>query len=134
MRWILPVLVLSAGACAPYRPYPQYDPPLTRVEGERLAAAGISEPVVIELVEKRGALKLSADDIVAIKQAGASDAVIQKMITHERQEPVRVRYVDYYDTHYCPIYHYHSFYCYPSFGVSYSRWHRRSGWGIHFGW
>lgn len=139
---MLGLLLVLAGAGGCVHRYPvvrHQDPPLTRDEAGRLAAAGVAEPVLIELVEKRGALKLSADDIVEIKKAGASDGVIQKMITLERREPERVRYVE-YDTDY---YYYHRPY-YPWWGPSYYYHHsggshhhhggHRSGFGMHFGW
>jgi len=110
-------------------------PPVTRDEMERLSAAGISEPVLIELVEKRGARPLSADDLVALKKAGTSDAVAQKMIAAETRAPEVVVLEEppyyYYHPFYDPWYHHSSWHCHPSigFGFGYHRHRHRSGVG-----
>jgi hypothetical protein len=108
------------------------DPPVTRDEAERLAAAGVSEPALIELIEQRGARPLSADDIVAIKKAGASDAVIAKMQNTIREEP-RVVYVE-QPAYYYPSSYYYGPYWYPRWGFSYSYWGRRHVSGVRVGW
>jgi hypothetical protein len=116
MRISALLLALSAGGCVVHEHAPAQapaGPPLTRVEAERLAAAGISEPVLVELIEKRGARPLTADDLVALKAAGASDPVIQKMIAAETKEPERV--VVYDPGYYHPGY----FYWGPSWGFSF---------------
>jgi hypothetical protein len=104
-------------------------PPVTRDEAERMAAAGVSEATMLELVGQRGARALSADDIVAIKKAGASDAVIAKMQTTVRKEP-EVVYVEepvvYRSYYYGP-------YWYPTWGFGYTYWGRRGGVAIR-GW
>ena len=109
---------------------PPMPPPVTRDETERMAAAGVSEATMLELVEQRGAKPLSADDIVAIKKAGASDAVIAKMQANVRQEP-EVVYVE------APVVYrsyYYGPYGYPYWGFGYSYWGRRSGVGVRVGW
>ena len=127
MRYMMLALgVALLGGCF----YERYDrhvmgppgpPPVTRDEMERMAAAGVSDPVMLEVVEQRGARPLTADDIVAIKKAGASDAVIAKMQATVRKEP-EVVYVEqpvvYRSYYYGP-------YWYPSFGFSYTYWGRR---------
>ena len=109
---------------------PPLPPPVTRDEMERMAAAGVSEPTMLELVERRGARPLSADDIVAIKKAGAPDTVIAKMQATVRKEP-EVVYVEqpivYRSYTYGP-------YWYPSWGFGYSYWGRRSYSGVRVGW
>jgi hypothetical protein len=52
-----------------------------------MVSVGVSEPVMMELVEKRGAMPLTADDLVALKKAGASDVLIQHMIASEKKAP-----------------------------------------------
>ncbi len=112
-------------------------PPLTRSEAERLAAAGVSEPVMVELIEKRGARPLTADDLVALKKAGASDTVVQKMIAAETKAPdvVVVQDPAYYSYPYHPYYYpYYPYYWGPAWGFSfgysyhhsYSHHHHRS--------
>ncbi len=89
------LLLIPAGCYYSGRPAQPLSsgPPIARDEVERLSAAGVSEPILVELVEKRGARKLTADDIVALKKAGTSDAVVQKMIALESRQPDMV-YVD----------------------------------------
>lgn len=105
-------------------------PPLARVEVERMAAAGVSDQVLLDVITERGAKPLAADDIVALKQAGASDDVISKMQNTVRAEPQVVRVeqpVIYRSYAYGP-------YWYPSWGFSYSSWGHHSGWGVRVGW
>ncbi|HVE39001.1 MAG TPA: hypothetical protein VNM14_03880 [Planctomycetota bacterium] len=115
--------------------YPSYavrrvapvDPPVTREEAERLASAGVSEPVVTELIEKRGAATLTPDDLVALKKAGVSDSLVQKMIASERKETAQVVVDDYY---YAPGYYGYPYYpYYPSYGAYWG-----VGWGWGWGW
>ncbi len=109
---------------------PPIPPPVTRDEMERLSAAGVSEATMLELVDQRGARPLSADDIVAIKKAGGSDAVIAKMQATVRKEP-EIVYVEqpviYRSYYYGP-------YWYPSWGFGYSYWGRRNFSGVRVGW
>lgn len=122
------VLVLVAAGCVS-RPGPDAEPPfagppLARDEMERLATAGISEAVQVELVERRGALPLKADDLVALKKAGVPEAVIQRMMALERKEPeVRaVEEVRYYDRHYCDPWPWYGYW-----GVGVYHTHPRAG-------
>ncbi len=139
-KWIVVVALLTAG-CVYHRPRVWGNapdgPPLGRSELERLAAAGVSGAVIAELLDRRGATKLTADDVVAIKKAGASDETIQKAITSERPEPAVARAEE-------PVYYYHCCYpyywwyphwiWYPSIGFSYYRWSRRGRVAFGFGW
>lgn len=102
------------------------EPPLSREEVERLAGAGVSETVISEMVEKRGAAPLSADDLVALKKAGVPDPVVQKMIASERKEIARTE--DYY-VHPSSYYYYHD---YPYYYPYYSSYSYGFGWG--WGW
>jgi hypothetical protein len=120
MKYAAMVLALGLGGCIVHERAPAEappGPPVTRDEAERLSAAGVSEPVLVELIEKRGARPLTADDLVALKAAGASDTVVQKMIAAESREPdvVVVREPAYY-------------YYYP---YGYSYW--GPAWGLSFG-
>ncbi len=78
------ILTLALAGCI-YHPHrtratgPE-GPALTKTDLERLASAGISDPVVTELLDRRGTVKLSADDVVARKKAGASDDAVQKAL------------------------------------------------------
>jgi hypothetical protein len=108
-------------------------PPVARDEIERLAAAGISEPVIVELLEKRGARPFSADDLVALKTAGVTDGVVQKALSVEVKQPETivveqpVSYSHYHSGWYDPWYYHRP---YLGFGFGYSRWHRSSGLGV----
>jgi hypothetical protein len=125
---VAPWILLVAAGCVhepperPPMPMPP-EPPITRDEVERLSRAGITEAVILEQVEKRGARPLNPDDLVALKNAGTSDAVVQKMISSERKEPDVVVVQQ-------PAYLYHNYYYGPywygpywgpywGFGVSY---------------
>jgi hypothetical protein len=105
-------------------------PPVAPGEVIRMEAAGVSEPVILDVLSVRGARPLTADDIVAIKTAGGSDTVISKMQNTIRQEP-EVVYVEqpvvYRSYAYGP-------YWYPSWGFGYSSWGHRGGWGVRVGW
>ena len=122
---LLFALLLSAAGCtySSYtvrKPLPT-EPPLTREEIERMSIAGISEPVMMELLDRRGALALTPDDLVALKNAGAPDPVVQKAIASERKVVERVVVEDYYAYPY-----------YPYYGASFSYgfgW----GWGGYYG-
>lgn len=129
MRSATLALALALGGCIVHESAPPESPPgppVTRDEAERLAAAGISEPVMVELIEKRGARPLTADDLVALKKAGASDTVVQKMIASETKAPQVVVVHE-------PAYYYHPGYYYYgwpywgfSFGLGYSHYHSHS--------
>jgi hypothetical protein len=129
MKTMMCVLALAAlSGCY----YPSYavrkvtpsEPPVSREEAERLASAGVSEPVVTELIEKRGAATLTPDDLVALKKAGVSDALVQKMIASERKETAQVIVDDYY--YYAPGYYGYPYYpYYPYYGAY---------WGVGWGW
>jgi hypothetical protein len=105
------------------------EPPLSREEVERLSSAGVSEPVVVEMIEKRGASPLSTDDLVALKKAGVSDPVVQKMIASERKETAHVVIDDYYYA-YPPSYYYgYGYPYYPYYGVGVG-----DGFSYGYGW
>jgi hypothetical protein len=134
MKNALCILALAALSGCYYQGYAvrrvaPAEPPVSKEEAERLSAAGVSEPVIVELVEKRGSVPLSPDDIVALKKAGATDGVVQKMIASERKESAQVMVDDYYVV---PGYYYGNPY-YPyhaaSGGVG---WGGGWGWGYHY--
>jgi len=118
MKKLLCLLLLAAAGCT----YPAYtvrkpiaaEPPVSKEEIERMSNAGISEPVMVELLDKRGAAPLSPDDLVALKNAGAPDPVVQKAIASERKVVERVVVEDYY----YPYYPYAGYY--PYYGASFS--------------
>jgi hypothetical protein len=121
-------LVLLAAGCASRVVEPPFaGAPVARDEMERLAAAGISEAVQVELVEQRGALPLTADDLVALKKAGVSDAVLQRMMALERKEP-EVRYVD--EVRYYDRYYYDPWPWYGTWGVGIHHTHPHFGVGV----
>jgi len=132
MRNLLSVLALASLSGCYYQGYAvrrvaPVEPAVSREEVERLASAGVSEPVILELVEKRGAARLSPDDLVALKKASVSDPVVQKMIVLERKEVAQVAVDEYYAT---PGYYYydHPYYSTFSYGLGWG-W----GWGYHYG-
>jgi hypothetical protein len=136
MKKSLCLLLLAAAGCT----YPAYtvrrpiptEPPVSREEIERLSNAGISEPVMIELIEKRGAQTLSTDDLIALKKADAPDPVVQKAIASERKIVERVVIVDDYYPGYYPYYgasfSYGFGWGYPYYGYGYG--YPRGGIGV----
>jgi hypothetical protein len=117
-------LLLLAGSGCVYpaytirKPFPT-EPPVSKEEIIRMSSAGISEPVMIDLIEKRGANALTPDDLVALKNAGTPDSVVQKAIASERKIVERAMVEDYY------AYPYYPYYGYPYYGASF---------GYGFGW
>lgn len=88
MSILAAALILPACGASKNRHASTYaGPPLAKEELVRLSAAGLSETVMLEVLESRGAVPLKADDVAAIKLAGAADAVIARMIALERKEP-----------------------------------------------
>ena len=136
MRKMLCLLLLASSGCF-YQGYAvrhvgPSEPPLSREEVERLAGAGVSEAVIVEMVESRGASPLVADDLVALKKAGVSDPVVQKMIANERKQTAVV--VDDYYAYYPSSYYYYGYPYYPYYGpyVGASFYYGYGwGWGHH---
>lgn len=102
---------LAFGGCVVYdrAPVPRpADPPLSRDEAQALLSAGVSEAVITELVERRGMAPLDADAVAALKKGGASDVLLQKMITAARTPPPppETVYVEPYPYYYgyAPVY------------------------------
>lgn len=116
-----------------------YGDPLSRPEVEKLLKAGVSDAVIVEKAKKSGALKLSADDIVALKQAGASDDLIKELIAMERRpspppSTVSTRTVYYSDYWWGSpsIYLGYSYWPHNHHSGCWPRW--RSGVGVRVGW
>jgi hypothetical protein len=142
MKRCIPLLTLALAGCVIHANRPRSagpeGPPLAKTDLERLSAAGISDPVVLELIERRGAVKLSSDDVVSLKNAGASDAVIQKALASVRPEVVVVksaapaRFYPYYYPYY---WGYATYYAVPSVSFGYYQsWGHHGGMGFSFGW
>jgi hypothetical protein len=126
--------VLALGGCVVYdrAPLPRpADPPLTGNEALRLVAAGVAEAVIREAVDLRGVEPLDADALAALKKAGASDPLLQKMILAVRTPPPEedVVYVEPYPYYYSGYYPW-----YPSvgfgFGFSSGHYHGRPSRGV----
>lgn len=150
MRRFLPFLLIAVAGCwAPLydgddfsERRPDYGDPLQRTEVEKLLKAGVSDGVIIEKAKKAGAEKLEADDIVALKQTGASDALVKDLITHERRPVERTvvyvpttRYV-YSDYWWGPSFYYSYDYGWgwPHRHRHYRRHGSRMGVGVRVGW
>ena len=121
------LVLLALGGCVVYDRAPVRrpdDPPLGRDEALRLVSAGVSEAVLLELVDRRGVEPLDADAIAALKKAGASDTVLQKMIQGVRKPPppeetaVAGPY-----PYYIGYYPYYPAYASFGFGFGYSSYH-----------
>ena len=135
MKTLLLVLLAATAGCT----YPAYtvrkpinsDPPISREEIERMSSAGIAEPVMIEMIEKRGADALTTDDVVALKKAGAPDPVVQKALSNEKKVVERV-YVDNYYYGYPYPYYYGPAYS-ASFYFGYPYYYHHGYYGGYYG-
>ena len=116
------VALAALGGCIIHEqgPLPRpADPPLSRQEVSSLVRAGVGEPLIFELAERRGVDPLDADAIASLKTAGASDGLLQKMLLAERRAPAVV-------VEDAPPYYYGDYY---GWGPYYPRF----GWGFGFG-
>jgi len=127
-------------------PKPQ-EPPMTVAQVKKLLEGGIGADVIVTKAEKAGVRKLSADDLVALKQAGASDELMAALIKNERAPVVVPRraprgrsssYYYYYGSprssyYYSPYYHSGGHF---GMGFSYGRsyYGGNYGGGSRFGW
>lgn len=130
MRCLSGLVALAAlGGCIVHDHAPAGRPPDPPVAGEELLSlvrAGIAGPVIFDLVDRRGAEPLNADTLAALKQAGASDALLQKAILAERRAPPVV-VVE-------PPYYYS---WPPYYGGTYYGWgppYPYYGWSFGYGW
>lgn len=133
---MLCLLLLTAAGCT----YPTYtvrrplptEPPVSREELERMSTAGVSDPVMFELLDKRGAAALTPDDLVALKEAGAPDAVVQKAIASEKKivEPVVVENYYYGYPYYGTTFSYGVGFGYGYYGGHYGYCYPRGAYGV----
>ncbi len=91
--------------------------PMARSDVEKLVKAGVSDAVILEKAKKSGMVKLGTDDIIAIKQSGASDALIKELITTEQR--VSVPQEMYTPSTATTVYR-HTYYTAPSVYLGYS--------------
>ena len=56
------------------------DAALTRADIERLVQGGVSDAVILAKARRSGVVRLSTDDLVALKKAGASDALLTGLL------------------------------------------------------
>jgi hypothetical protein len=100
---------------------------VTKEDIKKLTAAGISDDVILSYVKANGGLaRLSAEDVVELKQAGASEKLLtsilsspsspdQKTVQKPAQPaPATTTYVDSTPYYYTPSTGYYSDYYYPS--------------------
>ncbi len=117
---------------------------VTKEDLKKLAAAGISDEVILSYVKANGpVVKLSAEDVIELKQAGASEKVLSVVLSspapaapseYKVEKPYAptstTTYVydstpyyypsSYYYTGYSPYYpYYYSSYCYPRYSYCY---------------
>ena len=123
----------------------------------KLVGAGVGDEVIVSFIRANGPVhKLSADDVVELKQAGASERVLGALMSPAPAAPARrveaverpvyvpqTTYVTstpyYYDSYYYPSNYYYGS-CYPSYyyprysyssycGPSYRAYYGYSGYG-----
>lgn len=133
MKYVAAVLLLGMTGCQVYSPAPPppagIEPPLSAGETERLLAAGVPADVIAEQAADRGALKLSAENVVSLKKAGANDDLLAKLIAAERPSPPPELVLEPLPAH-RPLYYYDPYYPYYygpsfSFGFGYYRHYHR---------
>lgn len=133
-KWMCVLALAVLGGCytpAGYvvRRMAPAEPPVSKEEAQRLASAGVSDSVITELIEKRGATPLAAEDLVDLKKGGVPDPVVQKMISSERKESTPTTVEDYYVApgyYGYPYYPYYPYYYGPAVSVGVG-W----GWGYY---
>ena len=108
--------VLFAGSgCVYYGPGSEYAvrPAVSQEDVRKMVQAGIGDDIIIAKIKSDGmTAKPSADDLVQLKEVGASEEVIEVMVSARVVTPVRRRVI------------YRS---YPSASYYYDPWY--SGWG-----
>ena len=120
-KWMCVLALAALGGCyAPggyvVRRMAPAEPPVSKEEAQRLTSAGVSDSVLTELIEKRGASPLGAEDLVDLKKGGVSDPIVQKMISSERKETAQTTVEDYYVA---PGYYGYPYYPYPYYPYYY---------------
>lgn len=59
----------------------------------KLVKAGISEPIIVEMINQQsGNFRLSSDDMLALKKAGASDKILSAMLARKGAPPTTVNH------------------------------------------
>lgn len=111
---------------------------VTKEDIKKLAAAGISEDVILSYIRQNGPVaKMSADDLIELKQAGVSDKVLGALtgaspapaakVVEKKETVVVPQTTVVYDTprtYYVPSYSYYA----PSYSYGTYCWsHRRYG-------
>ncbi|MBI3856408.1 MAG: hypothetical protein HY293_12035 [Planctomycetes bacterium] len=107
---------------------------VTKEDLKKLATAGISDDVIVSYVKANGPIaKLSADDVVELKQAGVSEKVLSVVLGAPWTAPVKERVVEkqvvsapptttyVYDStpyYYTPTAYYYSDYYYPRYSYA----------------
>lgn len=100
---------------------------VTKEDVKKLLAAGVDEKTILAYVERnRPVAKVSADDVIELKKAGASDRVIEALLSpaparQEKREVVVVRPEVYSYGWYDPWAYYRWHYGYPRYSWHYYR-------------
>jgi hypothetical protein len=155
MKTLMAIAVLAAAPLAA-------SADVSKEDIKKLAAAGVGDEVILSYIRTHGPVQsLSADDLVELKKAGASEKVLSAaaggsatrtpMPQVERQAPApSTEYPSYtpsytpstvvYDSSYAPYYPYYSTYYWGGYPYYYSYWPRyswcgpRVGVGFSTGW
>lgn len=96
---ILILVVIAATGCARRAVRP---PPTTQADIINMSKEGVSDEVIIRIIQNsRTVYRLTADDVVRLRNAGVSSAVINYMLdSYVRFSQYEQRRADYYDYDY----------------------------------
>ena len=93
MRISALLLLLGLGACYnvpgwnPEEPRRPYEHPMTVEQVSKMLEAGVPENVIHAKADQAGVRKLSTDEIILLKEEGASDELLEHLIRRERTPP-----------------------------------------------
>lgn len=127
----LAALLLGGCMVEPTLHYParEIPPPLSMGDISRLAKEGVSDPVIVDLIKSRGIdARPSADEIVALKKEGLSDAVLEAVSAAPLRaaQPILAEETPGYPAFYPSYYPYYS----PSYYGPY--WYGWPSWTWHY--
>ena len=103
------VLALAAACglagCTTYETYETYPDPVTREQLIAMVKARVPDSAIVEQIERQGlASRPTADDLVALKNAGASDGLLQAAVSapvNEEHVLIRHHHYDWCEPHEC---------------------------------
>jgi hypothetical protein len=88
LPWLIPLALVLAAGCASNQNLPPPGPTIAEIES--MAQAQVSDSVIISKIEYSGTrYYLTVDQILELKKAGVSDAVVNAMLKTAQQPPTQ---------------------------------------------